>query len=183
MTLEPTDINLPATIDESTITQDDIMHLSATFATLTPHHRAIMSAIVDNFMSERIQSDRDMAKEIGCSRNTVRYARRNLAFNRVMVDIMPALVRAKGSKYLSRIDKAGNVDWRANKFLLEFAGLSVDKSLTGVIHTSVDMATANSPGAAMEQVVTQFANLGYDRQRLLDDMGAVFDRLRDEGAI
>ena len=144
--------------------------------------KAVLIAICDDFMSGEIHTDVEISEIAGVCRKTVYNCKRNARFNRAIREIMPELVAAKSPKYLTMIERHGENDWRPLKFLMEYAGLYTQKSAILSVHARVpaQLDTPQSPQQAVEAYTERFIRLGYDKQRLLREFGAAYNKLTNQ---
>jgi len=161
---------------------DDIAAKSPQYAALRPTQQTILIAVMEDFMSGNIRPDTIMAVDLGVDRKTIYNCRMNSAFNGVLAQLMPELVKAKLPKYLLRIENHGEKDYKALEFLLKYAGLYVQKSQSMNISASISQtATSGSPKEAIIASCQKFMGIGYDLDRYIAEITAEWAQLKTEG--
>jgi hypothetical protein len=171
--------------------QIDTEHIAnncATFPMLTANQKIVMLAIMDDFLSENIRTDRQIASDCGVHAKTVYNCKVNPSFNAALSQIMPELVKAKLPKYMSKIEKHGDKDWKAYQFLLQFAGLWTPTQRNMNINASIG-TPGQRQGRSFDQVwddmLIRAGELGWSEDRIRDKADTMVDRyreLRAEGA-
>jgi len=171
--------------DDLMIDEDTILHQSPSFVNLTPYEKAFVIEILNDFISENIRTHGEIAEAIGCHRDTLRKIKIRGTASAVISDLLPQIAKADSPQVLAKIKKAIDEDWRAGKFYLEFTGQYIPKSQQAILHANTADFTGNinSPRDIIIRIVEQFANLGYDRQRLLNEIGQTWDQLKEDGQI
>jgi len=85
---------------------------SAEYVNLIDTQKMVLLAIMEDFISEDIRTDVDMASDLGIDRKTIYNCKRNPRFNRAMTQLMPEMVKAKLPKYLTMVEDHGVKDWK-----------------------------------------------------------------------
>ena len=123
-----------------------------------------------------------MALDLSVDRKTIYNCRTNSAFNAVLTQLMPELVKAKLPKYLVEVEKHGIKDWKAYEFLLKYAGLYVQKSQSMNINANLTQSTPQgTPANAIEASCEKFIGIGYDLERYIQEITDCWVRLKTEG--
>lgn len=176
--------NLPATqallpdIEVDTVAQSSADYQNLPFA-----QKTVLLAIMEDFISENIRSDVQIAADCGIDRKTVYNCKVNPLFNNALAFVMPELVKAKVPKYLAQIEKHGEKDYKPLEFLLKYAGLYVPKSQNLNINANIGSSrTQNKPlSVVVDDVLIRLGELGWSEDRV-SELVDRFRELRDEGA-
>ena len=161
----------------------EIANYSTHFAMLTPTQRRVLIAFLDDFVSEDMRTDTEMADDLGVDRKTIYNCKTNPRFGLALQQIMPELVKTKLPKYLSTIEDHGQKDWKALQFLMEYAGLwaKTTRNLNLTAQIGAEQGQSGSPGAVMERQVEIFRGIGYTLDRYIEEFTEVWRRREDEG--
>jgi len=178
-----TSIALQPVITDLQTDSESIVQNYAEYAQLTEGQKSVLLGLMDDFLSEDIRSDIDLAAGVGVHRNTVKNAKQNPRFNRVLIAVMPELVKSKLPKYLNQIELHGKKSFEPLKFLLEYTGLYVksQRNLNLNANLAVNADQSAGPGQAVQSFCQQFMTIGYDKHSLLDLVAETWDKLKSEG--
>lgn len=162
---------------------DSVVNGCAEFAQLSEPQRKVLLGMMLDFLTENIRRDVDLAADCGVHRNTITNCKQNPRFNRVLVAVMPELVKSKLPKYLNKIEKHGDRDFRALQLLLEYAGLYMksQKNVNLNANLRVNADGPGSPQQASESFCTLFMGIGYDEDSLVELVRSTYRRLKAEG--
>jgi hypothetical protein len=165
------------------IDAENVANTCATFAMLVPTQKSVLLAIMEDFLSENIRTDRQIASDCGVHAKTVYNCKVNPAFNAALAQVMPELVKAKLPMYIGAIEKAGLKDWKALQFLLEFAGLWTKTQRNLNINANIGGNTAQNMSIqdSVDSILIRLGELGWNRTRVLT-LADRFDELKAEGA-
>ena len=157
----------------------EIVAQYAAYARLLDPSKRVLMELCNDFLSENISTDVELAAKAGVHRNTVHNCKHNPMFNEALIQIMPEMVKAKLPKYLQSIAKHGERDWNALKFLLEYAGLYVSKRQQLNISAQVDTRRpSESFQDTVDDVLTLIGSAGWTEERMVER----FRQLKTEGA-
>ncbi len=177
MALEPSEV-IEALPDSETNPTEDMLQKIAEWSFLTKGQKRVMMAMCEDYVSEHIRSDTKMAEDLGICRATIARAKLSHTFNMVLCSIFPMLVRLKLPQYMAKIETAGDKDWKALKFILEYAGLYVNTSKSLNIHANINAEdTVKSPEQAIDAFLIKLLTHGWNKERICDRI----DLLRAQG--
>ena len=161
---------------------DSIVDSCGEYPLLSEAQKKVLIGIMQDFLSESIRKDADLARDCKVHPNTIRNCKQSARFNRVLVAIMPELVKSKLPKYLLQIEKHGQKSYEPLKFLLEYTGLYVKSQRNLNINAQLDSyGTPGDPKQAAFAIAEQFISVGYDRQAFIEILTEAYDTLRSEG--
>lgn len=160
---------------------------SAEYVNLIDTQKMVLLAIMEDFISEDIRTDVDMASDLGIDRKTIYNCKRNPRFNRAMTQLMPEMVKAKLPKYLTMVEDHGVKDWKAIEFLLKYAGLYTPTQQNLNVNANVgrQMDQQGSITESKDTLLTRMGELGWSVERVQEFAASIparFEELRSEGA-
>ena len=157
----------------------DIVESSTAFTSLSPHQRAILKAMVDNFLLEIIETDAQIAEKVGCHPQTVLNARHSRVFQAAIREILPQLATVKSLDVAQKIYKWIDKDWKAGKYWHELAGVFIQRSQSLNIHANM---TQTDQSSTVSDIIDEFLiNLGASGYPI-EKIVSRYHELRSEGA-
>ena len=155
---------------------------SPLYSTLHPTQKAVLIAMMNDFMSETIRTDTEMAADLSVDRKTIYNCRTNSTFNAVMTSIMPEMVQAKLPKYLLQIEKHGEKDYKPLEFLIKYAGLYVDRHQNVNLNANISAQDIpQTPKEVLERHLIKYISIGYDWDRYMTEAHDLWTMLQAEG--
>ena len=176
-------MNLPNV--EPITSPDDLDSLAGycTFASLSDNQMIVLKALVENVLSEDIQTDLQISKNIGLSERTMRYYRADLGFTIALNTAVMGVLKGMTDIWIHRIIQMAEKknDWRAYQFLLELAGVYIPKRQQLNVNVDANAASTgrfSSLDDALDSVLTRLGELGWTP----DDVKARMVTLKSQGA-
>jgi hypothetical protein len=168
--------------DNMDLIPKELEHYAPVLTGLTTLQCRILWVLVEEMTAEHKRTETEIAESIGISRSTIRRARKNPKFGQAMEVIVKDSLRGLHDKIIGRTIKAGENDWRANKWLTEYDGSYVQASKQLNINASLGpVDSPKSPQQAIEASCLRFISIGYDLQRYVEEITATWERLKEEG--
>ena len=164
---------------------DEFPQYAADLSKLTTKQRLILTELTINLISEDKKTDIEIADSLDIDRNTVYLARQNTHFARCLaymtIDITKGLVDKAVGNLLKMTDNV-----KAQEILLRIAEVYNPTqrllTLSGKLPTDM-MENITSPQQITSQICSQFASLGYSKERLIDEISTKWDELKENGSI
>lgn len=168
---EPTQTTLPLPLKDDPDKRGEVaanlLQGITGYLRLTKQQKMVVNAIADDFLSEVMRTDSDMARDIGIHRITIGKYKKNMLFVDVIGAMMPELVKVKLPKVLVHAVKHSEKTYKAAEFLAKFSGVYVPKSQTANLNVNVRAQSANmTPEAALHAVVDKFMAVGWSPERI-----------------
>jgi hypothetical protein len=162
---------------------EDMAQYAPLLSGLTVLQSRILWVLVNEMGSEEQRTETQIADDMGISRSTIRRARRNPAFQNALAIIARDSLRGIHDKIIGRIVKAGEKDWTAGKFLLQYDGSYVPKTQNMNLNANISPNTRRPSSLAetIDGVLIRLGELGWTRERVAG-LSERFDELRKEGA-
>lgn len=164
------------TINNNEIDKDWGASYSHDLAQLTQTQKAVLKAIVEDFLSGSKQTDEAISQSLCVDRTTIYRCRQHPVFTRVLAAMCKDIVRSRTNKTLNNIEKAAEKDWRASKFLLELTGEYVQTSRTQNLNVNVN-TQPNSPAQYFVMLVQQLKATGYTLDRAIEELTAAWNEI------
>lgn len=174
-------------LDNIDLIPEELQQYAHLLTGLTTVQHRIIWCLVENMTLENPRSETEIADDLGIARSTIMRARKNPRFQQAMAVIIRDSLRGLHDKIVGRIIKAGEKDWQADKFLLQYDGSFIPKSQSLNINANMSANTSQSKSfsALWDDMLIRAGELGWGEERiqeLADGMAARFTQLRSEGA-
>jgi len=165
---------MPANIPPVTSTEEalDMVTNYPQFARLSTHQRALLSAIVDDYLSQNPRTQGQMAEDMGISRSTITKNLCNPTFGMAVGIMMVAVTRSKTSVYLHELEKTalnsvGHVKLRALELLLKYGGTYTNKVQVETRNLNVNMSSESASGLdSIDKFLITLGGKGWNKERL-----------------
>jgi hypothetical protein len=183
---KPTQLPAPdlmATVDDIDPTDpDSLIHYAPMIASLTAGRRQILAALVINVCREDKHTETQIADDLGISRQTIMRARKDPRFGQALSYMMRAVIAGKSDIVVGNLFNIAQKDTKANEILLRIAEIyqPTQRNLNVNASVSTELNTPQSPQQAIDSMTERFIRLGYDKPRLLREIGASYDRLTNQ---
>ena len=154
------------------------------FASLTNLQQGVLIRLIRNIASETVQTDAEMAAELGIHPKSIQYCRNHPVFTRLLATITIDVVRGNIDRIVNDAFKAsrdGKVS--AMELLLKYSGELIDKMAVLHARTGDDMQQVRTPVDALGKICKQFNKIGYTKDRLIDELTEIWDTLDAEGGL
>jgi len=167
--------NLPAIITEHTADLEtdaigqQIALFSQSFVTLPTVRKKVLLAYLQDFVTEDIRTDSQIAEDLGIDRKSVYNALHDPRFADAIGEIMPELARIKLPKVLVNAVKLSAKSPRVIEFLARFTGAYVPKSQS--LQTNIHLRRASvavSPDQAIDSFILKLFSLGWSPDRIYE---------------
>ena len=155
---------------------------TAVMGLLTPKRQTMLVAIALNLMSENIQSDRSLAKEIGVHRTSLSNARLDPAFNAALVSVMRDVIRGRADEPVANLFRLAEKDVKANEILLRINEVYQPTSRNLNVNANISQqAEPVTQEDILDRHLMKYMSIGYDLQRYHDEVDARWRTLQEEG--
>ena len=152
----------------------EVMNAYSDVALLTPLQRVVLFAMIDDILAENIRTQTDIAAELGIERKSIYTATRTPRFRNALALLTQDIIALKAPQLLIATLEAGKKDWRANKFLLEYAGMFVNTNKNVNINTNVTAMNApRSPEQAVDAFLINLLAHGWSKIRIIERIDAL----------
>ena len=160
-----------------------LLHTYTAYINLTGTQRVVLIGLLRNIVSDSKQTDTDLAIELGISRWTIINCRQHRVFSEVLSAISIDVIRGKADKVIKNLFVLGEKSVSANELLLKVSGLYVPKMQSAVLHAKVDASSiTHKPEDAVSGLVVKLGGLGLTKERVVELISEVYDKLKAEGA-
>jgi hypothetical protein len=146
-------------------------------------HLEIMKFNVDRNIFKRT-TDTEIAKRAGVQRDAVANFKKNPTCTDSLIACTKVVIENAYPDIIAGLWKHGETSYQPLIKLLEIINQYQQRSTVENINKNlnVNLELGNSPDAIMKQVVIKFGSVGYNRERFQDEIMAVWDSLKAEGA-
>lgn len=153
------------------------------FMGLTNLQQVVLIRLVRNMGSEVVQSDAEIASDLGIHRHSIQYCRNHPVFTRLLGAISHDVVRGNVDRLIRAAMKAsddGKVS--AIELMLEYSGEFIKSMRSQVVHTTDDFASIKTAGDLLGKVCRSLQRIGYTKERILAELEEVWTQLENDNA-
>ena len=160
--LQPKDVDTAEMVEHTASSYQSYLLLAA-------GQRAVVNALMDDFVSNEFRSDKQIAADYGISQKAVYNAKRNAKVLQAIRDILPDMVSIKLPEVMANAVMLSKKTYKAGEFVARFTGAYVPKSQQLNINANLRSRAQNvSPEEAIDGFLSKLLSLGWSPDRIYD---------------
>ena len=152
------------------------------YANLSLNQRKVLLALLQNSLSDKIETDSEIAESLGLTRMSIWNCRQNPVFQSLLGIMSLDLLKGNADRLIGYLLKQAETKTSAVQLAMEAAGLYIPRMQQSILHGKAeDYAQVKTADDALNKICRQFAKIGYTKDRLIDELTEIWDTLDAEG--